>query len=143
MKYNFIRYIPSVVWMGIIFYLSHQPASESAETSRGLVDFALNIVPVPTDYEIIIHTIIRKLAHFIAYTILGILIYFAYRGKQAVLFTLIVCLLFAISDEIHQLFIPGRSGEIRDVLIDVSGAVFGLIIVKLFIKLISRRGVDV
>ena len=38
-----IRYVPSVVWMGTIFYLSHQPANKSAETSLGVVDFALNI----------------------------------------------------------------------------------------------------
>lgn len=139
MNIKLFRYLPSVVWMGIIFYLSHQPANKSAETSLELVNIVLNIIPVTPDYEIIFHTMIRKSAHFIAYAILGILVYFAYRGRYAVLFTLSICLLFAISDEIHQLFIPGRSGEVRDVLIDLSGAVFGVLIFKLGMKLIIRR----
>lgn len=139
MNIKLFRYLPSVVWMGVIFYLSHQPANKSSETSLELVNIVLNIIPMTPDYEDVLHTMIRKSAHFIAYAILGMLVYFAYRGSYAVLFTLLICLLFAISDEIHQLFIPGRSGEVRDVLIDLSGAVFGVLIFKLGIKLIIRR----
>ncbi|HLQ82308.1 MAG TPA: VanZ family protein [Pseudogracilibacillus sp.] len=195
MEIRLIRYLPSIVWMGVIFYLSHQPATDSAATSRGILLYLLNLLPIPVEYEGVFHTIIRKSAHFMAYLILAVLIYFAYRGKgtiifiysmflifillsliesdmnlhslirksihffvytilsvlvylayqgrRAVLFTLSVCLLYAITDEFHQLFIPGRSGEIRDVLIDFSGAVFGIILVKLFMKIKSRRELNV
>ena len=189
MGIKLIRYLPSVIWMGIIFYLSHQPASDSQETSVGLLTFMLNIIPLSTEYEMILysivkklapflvylilgllmyvayrgrdtvllilsicllfvtlsigpdmdlHTLIRKLAHFFAYMFLGLLIYFAYQGNYAVAFTLTISLLFAITDEVHQLFIPGRSGEMRDVLIDVGGAAFGLIILRLINKLRRR-----
>lgn len=134
-----IRYAPSVVWMGTIFYLSHQPANKSAETSLGVVDFALNIIPVPETYEKEFHAFVRKSAHFFAYAFLAMLIYYAYRGNHRIFFTLMISLLYAISDELHQLFIPGRSAEVRDVLIDVCGAAFGLLIIKLGMKILSRR----
>ncbi len=194
MNIKLLRYLPSVVWMSIIFYLSHQPASESAETSGGILTFLLGIIPISPEYVAVLHTLLRKSAHFMAYLILGLLVYFAYKGngkvllilsmslflvtssvesqmdlhslarklihlfayailsmliyfayqgRRKILFTLTICLLFAISDEIHQLFIPGRSGEVRDVLIDFSGAAFGLVIVTLFTKLTSRRDLDV
>lgn len=134
-----IRYVPSVVWMGTIFYLSHQPASKSSETSLGVVDFALNIIPVPETYEKEFHVFVRKSAHFFAYALLAMLIYYAYRGNHRIFFTLMISLLYAISDELHQLFIPGRSAEVRDVLIDICGAAFGLLIIKLGMKILTRR----
>src|SRR5699024_1438351 len=90
-----------------------------------------------------LHSLIRTSIHFFVYTILRVLVYLAYHGRRAVLFTLNVCLIYAITDEFHQLFIPVRSGEIRDVLIDFSGAVFGIILVKLFMKIKSRRELNV
>src|SRR5690625_2505387 len=134
-----IRYVPSVVWMGTIFYLSHQPADKSSETSLGVVDIALNIIPVPEAYEQEFHAFVRKSAHFFAYAFLAMLIYYAYRGKHRIFFTLMSSLLYAISDEIHQLFIRGRRAEIGDELIDVCGDNFGLLGVKLGIKIITRR----
>src|SRR5699024_12349689 len=114
-----IRYVPSVVWMGKSFYLSHQPADKSSDKSLGVVDNVLNIIAVPEAYEQEFHAFLRKLAHFFAYAFLAMLIYYAYRGKHRRFFTLMSSLLFAISDEIHQLFIHVRSAEVRDVLINV------------------------
>lgn len=139
MGIKLFRYLPSVIWMGIIFYLSHQPGNESANTSSRVLEFVFDYLPMSTEYEVILHTIIRKLAHFSAYAVLGMLIYFAYRGRRAALFTFFICLIFAITDEVHQLFIPGRSGEVRDVLIDLSGVVFSLIIIEMIRKLRNRR----
>lgn len=143
MKSKIIRYTPSVIWMGIIFYLSHQPGNESASTSNQVLEVIFNVLPLSTENEVFLHTVIRKLAHFSAYALLSILIYIAYRGKKATLFTFVICLIFAISDEIHQLFIPGRSGEVRDVLIDMSGVVFSLMIIYLIRKIRSRRDFNV
>lgn len=49
-----------------------------------------------------------------------------YNIKHIILIPLIICLLYSISDEFHQLFIVGRSGEVRDVLIDTIGALTGI-----------------
>src|SRR5699024_6268356 len=107
------------VWMGTIFYLSHQPANKSAETSLGVVDFALNIIPVPETYEKEFHAFVRKSAHFFAYAFLAMLIYYAYRGNHRIFFTLMISLLY--------------------VFIGVSRADFGLLIIKLGIKILTRR----
>ena len=78
---------------------------------------------------------IRKLAHFTAYLILGVLVYNLllcyFTNKKSLILSLIICLLYAISDEIHQMFVPGRAGQIRDVLIDFSGTTLGVISVWL------------
>ena len=76
------------------------------------------------------------------YALLGILCVFPvsvyYRGRSAALFSLCIAWLYAVSDELHQYFVPGRSCEIRDVLIDWSGAALGVGIVML-IGLLSKR----
>ncbi|MEI3612385.1 VanZ family protein [Pseudogracilibacillus sp. SO30301A] len=126
---KFIFWIPVLIWMSVIFYLSHQPGSESSELSSDLAAKILYLIelifPVNSDY---FHHFIRKSAHFIAYFILGILVVNALRihNFKYAAYAFLICVLYAISDEVHQLFIPGRSGEVRDVLIDGTGAFIGI-----------------
>ncbi|MDV2684352.1 VanZ family protein [Alkalihalophilus lindianensis] len=138
-----------LLWMALIFYLSHQPATESAELSSGIMERIVAVVEivVPTIHQHLdtVHLIIRKGAHFFAYFILGILVIHALRGGRLtgyrrVLLALSICVLYAISDEVHQLFIPGRSGEVTDVLIDSAGASGGIGL-YLLAKTIKRKRV--
>ena len=83
--------------------------------------------------------LIRKCAHFLAYLVLGIIVLFAMRriglmGKQGVVFTLLLCICYAITDELHQAFVPGRTPKLLDVLIDSSGASIGIGIYVLFVE---------
>lgn len=75
---------------------------------------------------------VRKSAHFFIYSILGLLVVslaLEYSiSYKTVIFSLAFCFLYSISDEIHQLFVPGRSGEVLDVFIDTLGSFFGIII---------------
>ena len=87
--------------------------------------------------------IIRKNAHFFAYLILGILVINALKsnglkGSKSILIALAICILYAISDEVHQLFIPGRAGQVRDVIIDSAGAIVGINGYIVFGKLKTR-----
>lgn len=87
---------------------------------------------------------VRKAAHFSIYTVLGVLLSInsSYHFKNKWLCTLLpisLGLLYAVSDEIHQLYVPGRSGEIRDVLIDSAGVVLGCLIVMLIYKRIKQK----
>ena len=50
----------------------------------------------------------------------------------------LICVLYAISDEIHQLFVPGRAGQVRDVLIDSSGSFLGIFLVMLFVRFLRK-----
>ena len=101
MKINISRYLPVVVWMSFMFYLSSRSDLPSGATLES--DF-----------------IGKKFAHIFEYFILNYLWYRALLYKnpgQAMLFSLI----YAFTDEIHQLFIPGRTGKLRDVGIDFIG----------------------
>ena len=87
--------------------------------------------------------IVRKGAHFSIYLILGLLIMSYFKeiylvSNKGLFIAVIICFLYACSDEIHQLFVPGRSGEIRDVLIDTTGGLVGSYIYY-FIFTIRRR----
>lgn len=135
MARKIISWLLVILWMGLIFYLSHQPAVESANLSSGIMERILVLIDrvivglkIDPNY---FHFTIRKSAHFFAYFILGILVINALKssgltGLRHFLIGLVICILFAISDEVHQLFIPGRAGQVMDVVIDTTGAIAGI-----------------
>lgn len=146
---KFLRFwLPVIVWMGIIFYLSHQPATSSSELSTGLTMLMINtfqsMFPLIDINISSIHIIIRKLAHFGAYLILAYLVmraltHYLVLNLKMIVIALFICIIYAISDEVHQLFIDGRSGEVRDVLIDSIGAIVGIMVYILRMKLLHRK----
>lgn len=139
--YRVFSWTAVIVWMALIFYLSHQPAEESRELSagvKGIFITFIDIIAPNIDLNFsTLHHVIRKNAHFFIYLILGFLVINSLRssnviGYRSVVLALLICIFYAIADEIHQLFIPGRSGEVRDVLIDTAGASVGIIVYLLF-----------
>jgi VanZ family protein len=132
-----LSWLAVILWMGLIFYLSSQVADQSARLSSGITEFFIRMITavfpkIHIDMEYLGFAI-RKLAHFLSYLVLGILVLNAFgkcgvHGYKRILFSAIVCILYAASDEIHQLYVPGRGGQIRDVLIDSSGAGTGFIL---------------
>lgn len=137
-----------ILWMSLIFYLSHQPADQSSELSRGVTEVIIETVEKVAPNAALnisdFHNIIRKNAHFFIYLILGVLVINAMRRsniilKRSAVTTLFICILYAISDEVHQTFIPGRSGEFSDVLIDTAGASVGIGMYLLCRKVINLR----
>lgn len=136
-------WIPVLVWMGIIFYLSSQPASQSNELSSGItkmiIDFVSGVVPGSAPELINLNHIIRKNAHFIAYFILGVFTVNALylnrlKETRAFFMSLTISVAYAALDEFHQTFVPGRSGELRDVLIDSMGALVGIALYLLVMR---------
>ena len=132
------------VWCFLIFYFSNQNGYISEINSDKVIIFLNNIFnffKISIDFNSLenISLIIRKLAHMFLYFILFLLAYnvsYQFKFKRKILISFIFCLLYAISDEIHQLFIFERSGQIIDVIIDTIGASFGilLLIIKRFFK---------
>lgn len=130
--------------MALIFTLSNQKAYTSTQTSDGFID--KTIIKI---YKIINKNLdeqkqkeikekytrpIRKTAHFTIYTILGILMTLTlkeYNINNIISISILLCILYATSDEIHQLFIIGRSGEIKDVIIDTCGSTLGIILLNI------------
>ena len=130
-----------VFWMAIIFKLSAQPGEQSnilsAKVTTVIVRLAQQFRP---DVNVVsLNYFIRKCAHFLAYLVLGIIVLFAMRriglmGKQGIGFTLLLCISYAITDELHQAFVPGRTPKLLDVLIDSSGASLGIGIYLLYVE---------
>lgn len=136
-----------------IFMFSNQIADDSTVTSSRVVNFISEIIPAIKNMqepdktilkEQILTPIVRKGAHFSIYTILGMLtISFAQTFKnkkqyQLIIYSLLFCIFYASTDEFHQYFIPGRSAEIRDVLIDSLGALTGILLIVLIRKIIKK-----
>ena len=137
----------TLIWMGIIFYLSSQPATQSAHLSTGIKNELLallaHLIPGIENMEIkSLDFYIHKNAHFIAYFILGILTLVALiqsEARKPANLSLLIGILYAVSDEFHQLFVPGRAGQFRDVLVDGAGTVLGVLLASIVISRISRR----
>ncbi len=133
------RWLAVIVWMVIIYILSDQPASISDELSVGIIDrvfsiFGINI-SLNQDLLQLFNYIIRKSAHFVTFFTLGILLCHAIIKKAIVKEYLIVvgiAFLYAVFDEVHQLFVVGRSGQISDVVIDFAGVLLAVLIYYLY-----------
>lgn len=122
-----------IAWMIIIFVMSSYNSVDSSNQSNVIVDVIVNIFNITSVN--IISVIVRKLAHFSEYLILGILVanMIKYYDKKH-LIGVTICILYAISDEIHQLFVPGRSCQILDIVIDTIGSCIGLAVLSIFSK---------
>lgn len=124
-KAAILFWVLTIICMGIIFYFSSRPATESASQSSWLIDILQKIFGVGFS-----SFIIRKCAHFLEFTGLCVLFNSAWyftKSKKCILLSIICTSLYAITDEVHQIFIDGRSCEFRDWCIDSCGAITGAI----------------
>ncbi len=137
MKRRILPWALIILWMAVIFAFSHQPATESSQLSSDIThkiaDVISIIVPDINDNQESLHSFIRKSAHFSVYFILGILVANGLSDNnmsklKIILLAFLVCILYAVSDEIHQLYIPGRSGQVSDVLLDSAGGLVGVLL---------------
>lgn len=132
-----------------IFWFSAQPADESSNLSGRFMAWLLSgQVPLLTWLVTVTRVFewlnIRKCAHAFIYFMLGISAELAdgireRAGRQRIGRTWLFCVLYACFDEMHQFFVPGRSCELRDVLIDSVGALIGALLVFLTRRLREKR----
>lgn len=126
-----------IIWMIVVFRFSNQNGTKS----QGSSDIITNkIVEISDDYfaldikssEDTISFVVRKLAHFSIYFLGGILIYnfintFSINKKYIIIFSIVLGVVYACTDELHQLFIDGRSAQMMDVFIDSCGVVLAAV----------------
>jgi VanZ family protein len=123
-----VAYILVAVWMFVIYSMSNEVSTDSTARSDEIVRTIQSIgVSAPAD---LLTFLVRKAAHISAYFVLGILIYsllkeYRLHIKHLIIASIALAMLYACTDELHQMFVPGRSGEVRDVLIDSAGAALG------------------
>ena len=137
---KFLLWSAVLSWMAVIFFLSAQPAQDSSALSgqaiRAVVAFfqpdffdlsKAQQAKIIASYQ----NVVRKFAHGLVYMVLGMLtmaalIPYSARTRKKVVIALLLCAAYAMTDEFHQLFVGGRSGEIRDVVVDICGAAAGI-----------------
>ena len=112
-----VPWLPVVLWMAVIFYLSAQP-------------------DLPHHPEALIDLVIKKLGHMAEYAVLAALAVWALRHgapsteRRAVLWALLLAASYAVTDEMHQYFVPGRNPQPLDVGFDALGACLGLLLLS-------------
>lgn len=145
---NTICWALVAVCMGIIFYFSSRTATESSSQSDGI----LNIIFRLFGENEITSFAVRKCAHFLEFAGLSFLFSIAFYSQfKAAITAWPVCCTsaYAVTDEVHQLFVEGRACKFLDWAVDTAGALFGflifiviyLIIAKLF-KIKNRKHID-
>ena len=136
MRHFFKYWLPLLIWVCVVFLGSTDMLS-AEHTSRYIVPFLLWLKPGMSPAAIwTILVVARKCAHVTEYAVLALLLWRAFRNVQVLRAkTLMVfgavllgCALFAASDEFHQTFVKSRTPSVRDVLLDVTGALLGLLI---------------
>ena len=186
-----LSWLAVLLWMGLIFYFSHQVQQQSWNLSHTVLGISVQVIKIAQVLIVIslagfvliklkkrgitigikelliiliaayllytvslevrhvlvppdLHHFIRKNAHFFIYLILGVLVKNALNSSgimdfKAIGIGLVICVGYAFSDEIHQLVVPGRGGQLSDVVIDSCGAGLGIMLQILFVKLLSKR----
>ncbi len=142
-----LAYLPMFLMMVMIFWFSAETGEQSSEKSDGVAGYVWDIADylhLDVSDDIIdkwnntVTFVIRKVAHMTEYAILAVLIFLGIRidtGERPKWYWVIgIGVLYAASDEIHQLLVPGRSGQFRDVCIDGIGVVIGFFIMKVICK---------
>lgn len=156
MKLNIIRGILILALIGtfsIIFGFSNQDSKTSGGISQKVTDILVKYIPAiqnaeePQKQEMIDRTesVVRKIAHFSIYTLVGILLMglmSTYKLKELdrIATSLIIGMIYASTDEIHQAFIPGRGPLITDVILDTLGVITGIFLLMLIIELFGKIG---
>lgn len=109
-------WVPPVLWAGLIFFFSSLPSVKTVEIYWQ--DFLL-----------------KKTAHMIEYAIFAGLLYRAFKNSnlaktEALFYSLLITVFYAITDEVHQSFTPGREPTVRDVVFDITGGSLAVYLIK-------------
>ncbi|CUU50996.1 VanZ family protein [Clostridium beijerinckii] len=135
-KRKIIYWFLLIVWMIGIFIMSNQPAQISDSQSEGVINILSAIgINMNGIFGQLTNFVVRKCAHFLEYMVLSLLAFNVFRLyfniRRVIFVTVVFVFFYACSDEIHQLFVLGREGAFRDVIIDTVGGIT-LILINLF-----------
>lgn len=151
MKKNILRVILIILLIctfNVIFGFSSQNGEESSGISRRVTEFIVDEI-IKADEENRIELInnlegiVRKLAHFSIYAVVGFLLMalvstYDLEEKKRICISFIIGIIYAVSDEIHQGFIPGRSPKLTDVMIDTMGVAVGILVLLLILTIVNK-----
>lgn len=140
-----IMWILFLGWISFIFYMSNQPAVISDQQSGFVIDLIKAMgIDIGSKFGELTNFAVRKAAHVSEYCVLAFISYnlvrcYTDKKNHARIYCILIVFLYACTDEIHQLFVPGRSGMFRDVLIDTSGAVIAVVVLYIIDRVKSKN----
>ena len=137
-----ISIILVIIWMSIIFIFSNMNNRESNGHSKGIINSIVEKFTGNSNNTILVNKLnkpFRKIMHFSVYLVLSILIIHTlniYNSNihHKYIIVIIICFLYSLTDEFHQTFISGRSGEIMDSIIDTVGSIVGVYLYNIIKK---------
>ena len=148
---RYITIILIIINCVAIYNFSSEKSEQSNKTSGNLINVIIEINPKTKNLNIQekeeikekLTKPIRKLAHFTIYASLGTWLYLCagtFKGdnKKKMLISLILAFIYACTDEFHQLFIPGRSGQFTDICVDTCGALLGILLISCISKWVKN-----
>ncbi len=144
-----VYWLPATAWMALIFFGSTEVLSGN-RTSRFIAPLVRWLMPELSEEGVFrIVFAVRKAAHVSEYALLAGLVLAAMHGTFRLVprewswpragRALLVCAVYALSDELHQAFVPARFGNPLDVLIDTAGAGGGLLVIWAWGRWRQRR----
>lgn len=158
---NIIIILLTLIWGFIIFYASSKTSVESNNKSKELIYKATEKVAIITNKLHItniditnkknitkivnkLNLPLRKCAHATVYFILSILLIilfknFNVKSKTSIILTILICFIYSLTDEYHQLHVLGRSGQFSDCLIDTLGSIIGIILVYSILNIKNKK----
>lgn len=142
-----IKHILLILWCLLIFFFSSESGEVSAGRSKLVTNNTITAYEKVFDKEVKnrkkvhdnLEVVIRKLTHFGLYFILGILTFLCFKEypidlRKQIIFSIAFCFLYAVSDEVHQIFTSDRGPRALDVLIDTLGSTTSITIISLIMK---------
>ncbi|APM41101.1 VanZ family protein [Clostridium kluyveri] len=128
-----IKWILVILWMVVIFIFSNETSTMSNEKSRFFIYLIQTLgLDLNAFFGNLSNFMVRKASHFLEYFILAILLFNIIKGKfeikKVFIISIVIVVLYACTDEIHQIFIPGRTARIKDIFIDIIGGSMGLLV---------------
>ena len=156
-----ISWILTILWAGLIIFMSSMNTNKSNEKSKTVINDVVeksiqttnglgitNKHPSKSKKQQVINKLnqpLRKVAHASEYFVFTILILIALKnssvkGRKMFIISLAICFIYACTDEYHQTFVNGRTGQFTDSLIDTLGGTIGCIVCLIINKIKSKNG---
>ena len=138
--------ICALIWAGVIFHLSTAAFGEG--TSQWLLTRALGLVHLrlsPAAFDTV-HAVARKAAHVAEYAMFGLLLHRSLPARrplggerQRALLCVLVAAAYSLTDEFHQVFVPGRHASVADCALDSAGAALAVLLAFAYRRLVTCR----
>ena len=138
-----VRIISLILSLAIVVVIFLFSAQEGDASNKVSMSFAA-LLAGDIDFTYFFHAMVRHGAHMTEYAALSVCLYsllltFGEGKKYPTFANLAFCILYAVSDELHQYFVPGRSCNIRDLIIDSTGVILGMIFIQIVLRIVNKQ----